>query len=171
MHGDGDDVPVAASRSQRGGLLGGGEGALIVAVAQLAFGRGQQQVPLLGTVRPSRGQPRGTRDPGPGLGELRVERQGAIEPEGIPQGLLDLPGGDPGRVDPLQHRDGVVTAADEVQGLGETVQIVDVQRADRVDLRERVGGISPPPAQVSLPSPVQLCIDVHGDTPDPGLAR
>ena len=71
-------------------------------------------------------------------------------------------------MDPLQHCDGVVTAADEVQCLGETVQIVDVQRADRVDLRERFGGISPAPAQVSLPSPVQLCSDVHGDTPDPG---
>ena len=74
---------------------------------------------------------------------------------------------DPGREDPLQHRDGVVTAADEVQRLGETVQIVDVQRADRVDPRERVGGIPPSPQAVSLPSPVQLCIDVHGDTPAP----
>ena len=79
----------------------------------------------------------------------------------------DVPGVHPGRVNPLQHRDGVVAATHEVQCLGETFQVLDVQRAGLVDPGESVDRLHPPPPAVSLPSPLQLRTNVHPDAPNP----
>src|SRR6185312_374462 len=79
----------------------------------------------------------------------------------------DVPGVNPGRVDPLEHRYGVVTPTHEVQRLGETFQILDVQPTGCIDPGEGLDRLDPSPIAVGPLRPLELRTDVHHNAPKP----